>query len=172
MMYYPADRKKDGLIPSRNASENVSLSALARWTRFGFLRRRQERTEIAAILRRLSLRPLNPESLPTTFSGGNQQKIVLGRGFTQPYDVHIFDEPTAGVDVGARADIYTAIKDLTESGAAVLLISSDLPEVLNLAHRVYVMAEGRIVGEFSGSELTEETVLPHFFIHQDKEQVA
>ena len=88
---------------------------------------------------------------------------MLGRGFTRPYGIHIFDEPTAGVDVGARADIYDAIKDLAESGAAVLLISSDLPEVINLVHRAYVVAEGRIAGEFTGDALTEETLLPVFF---------
>lgn len=170
VVYYPADRKHDGLIASRPARENVSLSALGRWSKAGFLNRRQERLETEAVLQRLSLRPSNPEALPPTFSGGNQQKIVLGRGFTQPYDIHVFDEPTAGVDVGARADIYEAIKELAESGAAVLLISSDLPEVVNLVHRAYVVAEGRIAGEFAGPELTEENILPKFFIQHDKEQ--
>ena len=172
VLYYPADRKRDGLIASRSARENVSLSALGKWTRAGFLNRRQEKIETEAVLRRLSLRPANPEALPPTFSGGNQQKIVLGRGFTRPYGIHIFDEPTAGVDVGARADIYDAIKDLAESGAAVLLISSDLPEVINLVHRAYVVAEGRIAGEFTGDALTEETLLPVFFTQHEKEQSA
>ena len=103
--------------------------------------------------------------MPTTFSGGNQQKIVLARGFTRPYDVHIFDEPTTGVDVGARSEIYQAIADLVHAGAAVLAISSDLPEITNLVHRAYVITEGRIVGEFTGPNLTEENLLPWFFHH-------
>ncbi|MFD1210493.1 sugar ABC transporter ATP-binding protein [Arthrobacter sp. GCM10027362] len=172
MVYYPGDRKHDGLIASRPARENVSLSALGRWTRAGFLNRRAERLETEAVLQRLSLRPANPDALPPTFSGGNQQKIVLARGFTRPYGIHIFDEPTAGVDVGARAEIYEAIKDLAASGAAVLLISSDLPEVVNLVHRAYVVAEGRVAGEFSGPDLTEETILPTFFTQHEKEQGA
>ncbi|MCG2624796.1 sugar ABC transporter ATP-binding protein [Arthrobacter sp. I2-34] len=172
MVYYPADRKHDGLVASRPARENVSLPALDRWTRAGFLDRRRERLETEAVLKRLSLRPANPDALPPTFSGGNQQKIVLGRGFTRPYGIHIFDEPTAGVDVGARAEIYEAIKELADSGAAVLLISSDLPEVINLVHRAYVVAEGRIAGEFSGEDLTEETLLPVFFTQHEKEQGA
>ncbi|MFD4956872.1 sugar ABC transporter ATP-binding protein [Streptomyces sp. NPDC058451] len=163
VMYYPADRKRDGLIGVRPAAENVSLSALGSWTGRGFLRRRAERRDTTAVLDRLTLRPMRPEALPLTFSGGNQQKIVLARGFTRPYRLHVFDEPTAGVDVGARADIYAAIRDLVDSGAGVLLISSDLPEVLNLAHRLYVITEGRVVAELSGDQLTEEIVLPHFF---------
>ncbi|WP_043845749.1 sugar ABC transporter ATP-binding protein [Crystallibacter crystallopoietes] len=169
VIYYPADRKHDGLIFSRSARENVSLSALDKWARSGFINRRREKLEAEAVLRRLSLRPGNPDALPTSFSGGNQQKIVLGRGFTRPYDIHIFDEPTTGVDVGARAEIYQAIQELAESGAAVLLISSDLPEVVNLVHRAYVVAEGRIAGEFSGSDLNEATILPVFFTQYDKE---
>ncbi|AXI80516.1 sugar ABC transporter ATP-binding protein [Peterkaempfera bronchialis] len=166
VMYYPADRKRDGLVGVRPAAENVSLTALDRWSGRGFLKRGEERRDTAGVLERLTLRPMRPEALPSTFSGGNQQKIVLARGFTRPYAVHIFDEPTAGVDVGARADIYAAIQELVESGAAVVLISSDLPEVLNLAHRLYVITEGRVAAEFSGADLTEETVLPTFFPHE------
>jgi ribose transport system ATP-binding protein len=163
IMHYPADRKREGLIGVRPARENVTLSSLGQWVQGWLLDRRGEREAAGAILTRLSLRPADPEALPTTFSGGNQQKIVLARGFTRPYAVHIFDEPTAGVDVGARAEIYQAMKELAEAGCAVLVISSDLPEIVNLVHRAYVVAQGHVVGEFSGDELTEKTLLPHFF---------
>lgn len=172
VIYYPADRKRDGLIAVRPAAENVSLSALGRWTARGFLRRRDERRDTTEVLQRLSLRPMTPQAPPTTFSGGNQQKIVLARGFTRPYALHIFDEPTAGIDVGARADIYAAMHDLVRAGAAVLVISSDLPEVLGLAHRLYVVTGGRIAAELSGADLTEETVLPAFFPHSSQEAGA
>lgn len=170
VVFYPADRKRNGLVDTRSVRENASLAALSSWTRFGILRRGAERRDATEVLRRLGLRPLSPDALPSTFSGGNQQKVVLARGFAQDYGIHIFDEPTAGVDVGARSEIYQCIKELADRGAAVLLISSDLPEVLGLAHRAYVMAEGQIVGEFSGGDLQESTLLPAFFHHAQKGQ--
>ncbi|MFC7765543.1 ATP-binding cassette domain-containing protein [Leucobacter soli] len=145
------------------AFENATLSALDSWTRFGFIDRRAERAAAEDVLKRMSLRPNHPESLPGTFSGGNQQKIVLARGFTREYAIHVFDEPTAGVDVGARAEIYGAMQALAESGAAVLVISSDLPEIIGLVHRAYVIAQGYVVGEFAGDELSQDTMLPYFF---------
>lgn len=163
IIYYPSDRKRDGLIHSMGAFQNVTLSALDTWTRYGFINRKAERAAAENILKRLALRPFQPEALPGTFSGGNQQKIVLSRGFTRPYAIHIFDEPTAGVDVGARAEIYNAMKSLAESGAAVLVISSDLPEIIGLVHRSYVISQGYVVGEFSGSTLTQDHMLPYFF---------
>lgn len=164
VMHYPSDRKKEGLIAVQTARENVTLSALDKWLGFSkFIRRKAERDDAEAILAKLSLRPFHPDALPTTFSGGNQQKIVLARGFARPYAVHIFDEPTAGVDVGARAEIYQAMHGLAKDGAAVLVISSDLPEIVNLVHRAYVVSHGRIVGEFSGADLNEKSMLPYFF---------
>jgi ribose transport system ATP-binding protein len=96
-------------------------------------------------------------------SGGNQQKVVLGSALTREVGVHVFDEPTAGVDVGARVEVYQYIKELCEGGAAVLLVSSDLPEVVNLAHRVYVVHRGRVRAELEGDAITEEGVLRNFF---------
>lgn len=171
IIYYPSDRKRDGLVHTLAAYQNATLSALEAWTRFGFIDRKAERAAAVGILERMSLRPSLPEGLPGTFSGGNQQKIVLARGFTRPYAIHVFDEPTAGVDVGARAEIYSAMKELAESGAAVLVISSDLPEVIGLVHRAYVIAQGRVVGEFAGEDLTQARMLPHFF-QETKETIS
>ncbi len=165
MVFYPADRKRDGLIEVRPAFENTSLASLGQWATKGVLRRKAEHRAAHDVLSGLQLRPLAVDALPTTFSGGNQQKIVLSRGFTRDYDVHVFDEPTAGVDVGARSEIYATIKRLVEQGSAVLIISSDLPELLGLASRIYVMSEGRMVREFGPGELTESNVLPAFFPH-------
>lgn len=163
IIYYPSDRKRDGLIQTMAAFQNATLSALGSWTRFGFINRKAERAAAESILERLALRPNHPEGLPGTFSGGNQQKIVLARGFTRDYAIHVFDEPTAGVDVGARAEIYGAMKTLAESGAVVLVISSDLPEVIGLVHRAYVIAQGYVVGEFTGNDLSQDIMLPYFF---------
>lgn len=164
IMHYPAERKRDGLVAVQTARENATLSALGKWAgRLGLINRSAESRDASKVLTKLSLRPFYPEALPTTFSGGNQQKIVLARGFMRPYAIHIFDEPTAGVDVGARAEIYEAMNQLAREGSAVLVISSDLPEIVNLASRAYVVARGHVVGEFADDRLSEETMLPYFF---------
>lgn len=164
LVYYPSDRKRSGLINTLSALENAALSRLNDWSYGGLLSPNRLNSEVKPVLERLDLRPFRPKSSPNAFSGGNQQKIVLARGFVRDYKVHIFDEPTAGVDVGARAEIYAAIDELAREGAAVVIISSDLPEVVNLVDRAYVIAEGSVVGEFEGESLDESQLLPAFFI--------
>jgi ribose transport system ATP-binding protein len=165
VVYIPPDRREEGLVSMRPVRENMSLAALSlpAFTRFGILRRRLEGRLVRDIAQRLSLRPLNVERQVAYFSGGNQQKVVLGRGLTRDVKVFIFDEPTTGVDVGAKVEIYGFMKELCERGAAILLISSDLPEVLHLASRAYVMHRGTLRAELSGDALTEEAVLANFF---------
>ena len=165
VVYIPPDRREEGLVATRSVRENMSLAALGLplFSRWGFLRRRREGRIVREIAQRLSLSPLNIERQVAYFSGGNQQKVVLGRGLTRDVDIFIFDEPTTGVDVGAKIEIYGFMKELCEQGAAILLISSDLPEVLHLAHRVYVMHRGEVRAELAGAALTEEAVLANFF---------
>ena len=139
------------------------------------LRRRAERRSARSIISRLRIQPPNPERQAAFLSGGNQQKVVLGRAFTRDVSVHLFDEPTAGVDVGARVEVYEFMKQLCENGAAILLVSSDLPEVVHLAHRVYVIHAGRVTAELEGDEITEEHVLRNFFDvqqHPDSPETA
>ena len=163
--YVPPDRRAEGLVVTRPVRENISLAALALpyFSRFGILRRRRERRAVVGVAHRLNLRPLSIERQVGYFSGGNQQKVVLGRGLTRDVQVFIFDEPTTGVDVGAKAEIYGFLKQLCERGAAILLISSDLPEILHLANRAYVMHRGRLRAELQANALTEQAVLSHFF---------
>jgi len=165
VVYIPPDRRSEGLIATRSVRENMSLAALSlpQFSRFGFLRRRLEGRMVREIAQRLHLSPPNIERQVAFFSGGNQQKVVLGRGLTRDVAIFMFDEPTTGVDVGAKIEIYGFMKELCEQGAAILLISSDLPEVLHLAHRVYVMHRGEVRAELSGAALTEEAVLANFF---------
>jgi ribose transport system ATP-binding protein len=150
---------------TRPVRENVSLASLdlPSFNRAGILNRGRERRMVTDIAQRLNLRPLNIERGVGAFSGGNQQKVVLGRGLARDIRVFIFAEPTTGVDVGAKVEIYAFMKELCERGAAVLLISSDLPEILHLASRAYVMHRGRVRAELVGPALTEEAVLSHFF---------
>ena len=165
VIYIPPDRREEGLVAMRPVRENMSLAALSlpAFSRLGLLRRRLERQTVRAIAQRLNLRPLNVERQVAYFSGGNQQKVVLGRGLARNVKVFIFDEPTTGVDVGAKVEIYGFMKELCERGAAVLLISSDLPELLHLANRSYVMHRGEVRAELIGAALTEEAVLANFF---------
>jgi ribose transport system ATP-binding protein len=166
LIYHPADRRGEGLVLPRSVRENTVLAALDQpqfSTRLGFLHRRQERQKVGEIIARLNVQPRSPERRVAHFSGGNQQKVVLGKALTRDVGVHVFDEPTAGVDVGARVEVYEFIKELCESGSAILLISSDLPEVIHLSHRVYVIHRGRVRAELRGDEITEERVLSNFF---------
>jgi ribose transport system ATP-binding protein len=143
----------------------MSLAALGlpSLSRLGVLRRGLESTLVRDIAQRLNLRPMNVERQVAYFSGGNQQKVVLGRGLARDVKLFIFDEPTTGVDVGAKVEIYGFMKELCERGAAVLLISSDLPELLHLANRAYVMHRGEVRAHLVGPELTEAAVLANFF---------
>ena len=165
LIYHPADRRGEGLVLPRPVRENLTFAALDRpeFGRFGFLNRANERRKAGEIIKRLRIQPPQAERRVAYLSGGNQQKVVLGKALTRDVGVHIFDEPTAGVDVGARVEVYEFIKELCESGSAILLISSDLPEVLHLSHRVYVIHRGRVRAELTGDEITEERVLSNFF---------
>lgn len=169
VVYIPPDRRAEGLVATRSVRENMSLASLDRpaFSRMGLLRHRQEQKIVRDVAQRLSLRPLNIERQVAYFSGGNQQKVVLGRGLTREVQVFIFDEPTTGVDVGAKVEIYGFMKDLCERGAAILLISSDLPELLHLSHRAYVMHRGEVRAELAGGDLTEEAVLANFFDREE-----
>ncbi len=114
----------------------------------------------------MKLRPPYIERIVAHFSGGNRQKVLLARGLTRNIRVYLFDEPTVGIDVGAKVEVYDLMKDLVAAGAAVVLVSSELPEVLNLSHRLYVMHRSRMVAELTGSDINEPEVLSHFFREQ------
>jgi ribose transport system ATP-binding protein len=163
--YFPADRVSEGLALVRSIRENISLVALRLmpFSRGGFLRRRAERSVARKIVDRLQLRPSNTERAVAQLSGGNRQKVMLARGLTRDFRVFLFDEPTVGIDVGAKVEVYNFMTKLVEAGAAVVLVSSELPEVLHLSNRLYVMHNGRIVAELTGNELTEQNILARFF---------
>jgi ribose transport system ATP-binding protein len=168
ILYLPPDRKKEGLLLNRPLRESVSLPWLGKLSRWGaFINRRAERRVVSDLLQRMKLRPPNPELTADSYSGGNQQKALLGRALMADCTVLLLDEPTVGVDVGARVSIYQRITELANDGAAVVIISSDLPEVLHLCHRVYVFLQGRVVAHLEGVEINEEKVLQHM-MHWDK----
>jgi len=167
--YFPSDRVAEGLALGRPIRENASMAALdaGQISRRGVLRRTSERSFIQAAVDRLKLRPPNIERAVGNLSGGNRQKVMLARGLTRDTRIYLFDEPTVGIDVGAKVEVYEFMASLVEAGAAVVLVSSELPEVLHLSNRVYVMHRGQMVAELSGADITEQQVLSCFF-HDDE----
>jgi ribose transport system ATP-binding protein len=131
--------------------------------RGGSLRRKLGRRLSSEAAKSVELSASNLEKPVALLSGGNQQKVMFGKGMTREASLYVFDEPTVGVDIGTRSALYQVIQKLCEGGAAVVVISSDLPEVLHLSHRVYVMRHGEMAGELSGAAITEPAVLNLFF---------
>jgi ribose transport system ATP-binding protein len=165
LFYVPPDRREEGLVMMRSCRENIALASLDRppFSHGIFLDRAGEAKKTAELADRMNLQPRRIERAVDFFSGGNQQKVLLARCLTRPVDVFVFDEPTVGVDVGTRAAIYAFIRDLCEAGAAVVLISSDLPEILHLTRRVYVFYRGRVQAELESDQISEANLLRHFF---------
>ena len=165
--YLPPDRKSEGLILDFASNANISLPILGTRLRgpFGLVRSKERERITQAAGERVELALRNAPKSVGLLSGGNQQKVLFAKGLTDNAKLYVFDEPTVGVDVGTRSALYRLIQSLCENGAAVVLISSDLPEILHLAHRAYVMCAGRVAGELHGEQITEEALLGLFFDH-------
>jgi ribose transport system ATP-binding protein len=163
--YLPPDRKSEGLVLEFNGSANITLSSLANllFDLGGWLWKREAKNIAIKASEEVQLTNRVLSKAVGLLSGGNQQKVLFAKGLTRSMDLYVFDEPTVGVDIGTRTALYEVIKKLCEGGAAVVLISSDLPEVLNLAHRAYVMSVGEVMGELKQSEITESSLLSLFF---------
>jgi len=155
----PEDRKRQGLVPSASALHNISLAILDRLSRLTWLRRAEERVLAQHYVDRLRVRTPSLDAVVAGLSGGNQQKVVLARWLAARSRVLIMDEPTRGVDVGAKAEIHALIGELAARGAAIVLISSELPEVLSLANRILVLRAGRMVGEVPRAAATQAGLL-------------
>ncbi|MEV5429775.1 sugar ABC transporter ATP-binding protein [Streptomyces sp. NPDC052701] len=155
----PEDRKGQGLVLDASVAENLGLVTLRSATRAGLVDLKGQRAAAARIAGQLGVRMAGLGQHVRTLSGGNQQKVVIGKWLLANTRVLILDEPTRGVDVGAKVEIYQLVNELTAQGAAVLMISSDLPEVLGMSDRVLVMAQGRIAGELAAGEATQDAVM-------------
>ncbi|MFI6917805.1 sugar ABC transporter ATP-binding protein [Streptosporangium sp. NPDC050284] len=155
----PEERKAQALLLDQSVSRNISLASLGRYSRLGWMDRRREAADAREMVRALDMRPADPERPIKTLSGGNQQKAVLARWLLNDRKLLLLDEPTRGVDVGARAELYALVRRLADEGIGVLLVSSEVPEVLGLADRVLVLREGRVIREAGAGELDEHAVL-------------
>ncbi len=153
------DRQGQGIVPPLSVAENLSLASLERNTSVGLLNRREQRKQARKMIEDLNIRTPGPEQEIRHLSGGNQQKVVIGKWLLADSRVLIMDEPTRGIDVGAKVEVYELMNELTENGAGILMISSDLPEVLGMSDRILVMSEGRITGELSVDGATQENVM-------------
>jgi ribose transport system ATP-binding protein len=155
----PEERKSQGLLLHESVARNISVSSLARFARGGFVNRGAEQEAAREQAEALDIRPPGVERPVRNLSGGNQQKVVLGRWLLRGCRVLLLDEPTRGVDVGARSEIYALVRRLSDKGVAVVVVSSEVEEVLGLADRVLVISEGRVVHEGPSAEIDEHRVL-------------
>ncbi|MDR6266044.1 sugar ABC transporter ATP-binding protein [Roseobacter sp. N2S] len=159
MAYIPADRRGAGALLSMSVAENTVASALGKFLRRGFLNGGSVRKTTEEYIAKFDTKVSALGQAIATLSGGNQQKIILSRGLVTAPDLLILHEPTRGIDVGAKAEIYDILKDLASDGMAILMISSELPEIVLHTSRVLVMADGLVTGQLSGAEITEENIM-------------
>jgi ribose transport system ATP-binding protein len=157
----PEDRKTHGLVMIASVADNLIMSALSRVSRRGVVSRSAVARLVEHFVKALGIRLASPHNPVETLSGGNQQKVVLGRWLATEPKLMILDEPTRGVDVGAKAEIHRVIEGLVADGLGVLLISSELPELIAMSDRVYVMRAGRVAAELSGSDVNDHMIMQH-----------
>lgn len=159
LAFVPEDRRKQGLVMELNVSRNLTLTLRQKLSRFGLLTNQSEAQATKEWAKKLQIKAGSPMSPISTLSGGNQQKVVLGKWLATGPRILIIDEPTRGIDVGTKSEVHRLISELAGTGLAVLMISSELPEILGMSDRVLVMHEGRITAELSRKDATEESVM-------------
>lgn len=157
----PEERKQQGLVLGMSVYDNTALTVYDLFSTLGFLQRRKISKEVNSMIDGMNIKTPSVRQLVRNLSGGNQQKVVLAKWFIRHCDVYIFDEPTRGIDVGAKVEIYRLMQNLAKRGAAVIMISSELPEVMNISDRVAVVFEGKLVKQFKKGELNEEVVMQY-----------
>jgi D-xylose transport system ATP-binding protein len=153
------DRKRFGLVLMMNVRENTTLASLEKVSTLQYVSAKREKAVVADYIKELNIKTASQSVVVNTLSGGNQQKVVISKWLANKPKILILDEPTRGVDVGARFEIYQIMNQLVEKGVCIIMISSDLPEVLGVADRIVVMHEGEITGEFSRAEATQEKLM-------------
>ena len=158
--YLSEDRKKEGCILGLSVEDNMILSNLCKYENgFKIINKNKTKKDIDFYIKKLNIKTPNKDQLIKNLSGGNQQKVILAKWLLLSPDILIIDEPTRGIDVGAKKEIYELLNELKESGKAIIMISSDLPEVLGISDRILVMSEGKITGELNREEATQEKIM-------------
>lgn len=160
MGYVPESRQTQGLVLEKSVSENITLPLLKQFTnKLGLVDFGAQQENVKKLVERMDVRPRDPENLALNLSGGNQQKVVLAKWIAAQAKILIVDEPTNGVDVGAKAEIHKVLRELAVQGNSLIVISSELPEILSVSDRILVMRQGRISGEFINENLTQEMIM-------------
>ncbi|WP_279024771.1 sugar ABC transporter ATP-binding protein [Gibbsiella quercinecans] len=154
----PEDRKKEGIIKERAVKMNMALPSMGKFTRYGLLKNARLNQIALEVMSDLKLRPLNIDKPIGTLSGGNQQKVIIGRWVAADNKVFLFDEPTRGIDIVAKSEIYNLIEKLARQGKAIVVVSSEMPEIIRISDRVLVMREGKVTKELKGDAITEENI--------------
>jgi ribose transport system ATP-binding protein len=157
----PEERKREGIIPGRSVTINMALPSMGRFSRAGIINHRKLKRTAEDLLKRVNLRPFQLDRQIKLFSGGNQQKAIIARWLAAGSRILLFDEPTRGIDVGAKSEIYHLIEELAREGHSMIVVSSELPEVMRVSDRVLVMRDGMIVAELGRDQLSEETIVSH-----------
>jgi len=155
----PEDRKQQGLLLSMTVRENATLAALGRFGRLGFISIGAEEKATAAHIAKLGIKTPSMDQKVKLLSGGNQQKVVLGKWLETNARILIFDEPTRGIDVGAKQEIYRLMRELTRDGVSIIMISSEMPELIGVSDRILVMARGRLAGELAAADFSQDRIL-------------
>lgn len=157
--YVTEDRKETGLVLTSSVKENIALTSLKRLSHFSFVDRRQEQQDVMQMVQRFRVKTPSIDQLVVNLSGGNQQKVVLGKWLLTHPKILLFDEPTRGIDVGAKREIYNFISDYTNRGSAVIMVSSELPEIIGMSDRILVFRRGELAGELKRAEATQEKIM-------------
>ncbi|MEF9988402.1 MAG: ATP-binding cassette domain-containing protein, partial [Christensenella sp.] len=158
--YIPESRQTQGLILEKTVESNITLPLLRSFTnRFGLVNHKEQRESVDKWVHMLDVRPNNADFLAIQLSGGNQQKVVLAKWISTQPKILIVDEPTNGVDIGAKSEIYKILRNIAQQGASVIVVSSELPEILSVSDRILVMRKGRISAEFENVGVTQEMLM-------------
>ena len=159
LMLVPEDRQRLGLVQKLSVGHNITLANLRRFVTSFWLSERRELEDINTLIRDLAIKARTPQHPITSLSGGNQQKVVLAKSLLTQPQVLLLDEPTRGIDVGAKAEIFEIMNRLAEQGFAILFVSSDLPEMFTIPDRILVLSKGKVTGEFLHDQVTEEALV-------------
>ena len=166
--YLSEDRKRYGIVVQKSVAENTTMATLEKFMSGPFINKKKENKIAQEYVEQLATKTPGTDQLVVNLSGGNQQKVVIAKWLMEDCDVIILDEPTRGIDVGAKYDIYCLINKMVEDGKSVIMISSEMPELLGMCDRIYVMSEGRIAGEFTAEEATQERIMASIMQEQNK----
>ena len=159
MVMLSESRRDDGIIPVRSVMENASLASLERIIYKGYTHKAEEKKSVKESFDKMHVKTPTLDTAISTLSGGNQQKVLLARWLLCEPDIMILDEPTRGIDVGAKFEIYKLITDIVKEGKAVIMVSSELPELIGMCDRIYIMCQGKISGCINRNEFSQETIM-------------